>query len=442
MEELQIQIIDQKHELSQLVTTKREALLVAEQIISEARVTAEKEKLSIGQEQESLINQLKQEKKILRQEVSELRRLSNEIASNAEREARIEASKIKQQAQTEAHQIIEATKANLKNTVLEPEKNAHLEVLAQIQHDKTSALNELERVQNLHEKTLSAIEKMKKAAHNEHFSIKQKLEKQAKAKYLKEIERVNEILEEMQNQINLLTSENQLLRSELESLDEPQYPEGYREHEVYARGIIDFYKALGTKLDYKLSYREGDKIIVRVIPREEKVGEQQLRKFSDRLKRLFDLSNLPEINTVAGTIQFDLRLIELQSPVIEVYQSIQQQPTQQLPPAPQLHPEIVDIDQYRAHLEAARQREFQPPKNRFSPFEQISQTEKDWVLWLYQCCHITDQNTIIYTVWRNTKGTGVKQGVGKHYLAAREKLHKIFDEAGIPRRRANNAKDE
>lgn len=441
LEELQIQIGQQQHELSQLIAQQQEARVSAERIISEARELAQAEKLTISNEQESLINKLKQEKQLLSKEISELRRLSNEIASNAEREARIEASKIKQQAQAEASQIVEATKANLNNTVLEPEKNAHLHLLAQIQEDKNQALSELERVQNLHEKTRTAIEKMKQAAQNEYLSIKQKLEKQAKAKYLKEMERVNEILEQMQNQVNLLTSENQLLKSELQSLDEPQYPEGYREHEVYARGIIDFYKTLGVILDYKLSLRDGDKIRVRVIPREEKVGEQQLRKFSDRLKRLFDLSNLPEINTVAGTIQFDMTLVELQTPVIELYHSVQQQPIATLPAAPQIHPEIVDVEQYRTHLETIRQREFQPPPNRFSPFEQITQTEREWVLWLYRHCQITDQNTIIYTVWRNTRGKGVTQGVGQSYMAAREKLHKIFDEAGIPRRRANNANE-
>jgi hypothetical protein len=37
-------------------------------------------------------------------------------------------------------------------------------------------------------------------------------------------------------------------------------------------------------------------------------------------------------------------------------------------------------------------------------------------------------------VWKNKRGGGVTQGVGDSYQAARLKLHKILDEAGIQRR--------
>lgn len=407
------------------------------------------EKIGQFKDIDGKISQLKQQEKILNSEVTELQKLSNEIAATAESDAIAVASKIKQDAQSEAARIIEATKQSLNSTVYEPEKNAHLMVLQQVQEEKQCAIAELERVLKLQEKTREAIEKMKQSAQQEHANIKKKLQEQAKAQFLKEMEKYSEVIDQLNNQLALLTTENQMLRSEIESLDEPVYPEGYREHEVYARGVIDFYKLLGIKLDYKISFREGDRIVVRVIPRDEKVGEQQLRKFHDRLQRKFDLTQLPQIVTTAGCIQFDLRLMELQNPVVELL-PIAQSPipnsqyptlnTQQLPQS--IHPEIVDISEMRSHLERAQQREFIPPNTRFSPYSPITQTEKDWVLWLYNFCRIPDQNTIIYTVWQNTRGKGVSNGVGQSYLSAREKLHKIFDEAGIPRKRSNNAKEK
>jgi hypothetical protein len=311
-----------------------------------------------------------------------------------------------------------------------------------VNFERENAIAEVERLTNLQEKTRIAIEKMKSMAQAEHSRIKETLIHQAQQQFLKEMEQVNEMLEVAENQIRLLTTENQMLRGELDQIDEPQYPEGWREHEIYARGIIDFYKQMGIKLDYKLSFREGDRIVVRVVPREEKVGEQQLRKFHDRLQRKFDLSQLPNIVTAAGTIQFELKLLELQNPVIEVYEKFNQ-PIAQLPYSqPQLHPELVDIEQVRSHLEVTRQRDFIPPNTRFSPFEKLTQLERDWVLWLWNTCRIQDQNLILHTVWKNTRGRGVSQGVGQSYTAARSKLHQILDDSGIPRRKNNNETNE
>ena len=414
---------------------KQQALHEADQIKQDAQLISS----SSFNEQQNLVDELSRQREQLTLENKQLKKLADEMLAECDRTSRIEAQRIKQQATVEAQRIIEATKQSLNNTVFEPEKISHLQILAQIQSEKDVALSELERVQSLQEKTRVAIEKMKQSAQSEHLQIKKKLQEQAKAQFLREMERMQEILGEMENQIKLLTTENQMLRSEIDSLDEPQYPDGWKDHEVYARGIIDFYKGQGVKLDYKLSFKEGDRIAVRVVPREDKVGEQQLRKFHDRIQRLFDLSQLPNISTTAGTIQFDLRLCELQSPVIDLI-PVSSTPYS-LPPTPQLHPELVDVQEMLEHLERAQQREFIPPNNRFSPFTQLSTTEKEWVLWLYNHCRISDQNTIIYTVWQNTRGRGISQGAGGVYIAARDKLHRIFDEAGIPRRKANNAKD-
>jgi F0F1-type ATP synthase membrane subunit b/b' len=418
-------------------------------IVENARFAAETELRSARCKIEANYNgsilkleQLEQIKKQLTVEVNELKKLATEITNNTEDEAKAIALLIKQQAIDESRHIIEATKSNLQNTVFEPERIAHLQLLSQVNLERESAIAEIERLTNLQEKTRIAIEKMKTAAQAEHSRIKEALKKQAQQQFLKEMERVNEMLEVAENQIRLLTTENQMLRGELDSIDEPQYPEGWREHEIYARGIIDFYKQMGIKLDYKLSFREGDRIVVRVVPREEKVGEQQLRKFHDRLQRKFDLSQLPNIVTAAGTIQFELKLLELQNPVIEVYDKFQA-PVAQLPyNQPQLHPELVDIEQVRSHLEVTHTREFIPPNTRFSPFEKLTQLERDWVLWLWNTCRIQDQNLVLNTVWRNTRGRGVSQGVGQSYTAARSKLHQILDEAGIPRRKNNNETNE
>lgn len=395
----------------------------------------------LTQRQQLEIENFNHQRKSLTLEVNDLRNLADEIANTTEREARIEAQKIKSAAAVEAQKIIDATKNSLNNTVLEPEKAAHLEVLQQIQFEKQAALSELERVQNLQEKTRAAIERMKESAQKEHLALKEKIKKQAQQQFLNEMERMQSVLQELENQINLLTTENQMLRNDLDAMDEPILPEGWNGHEIHARGIIEFYKEIGIKLDYKLSFKEGDRVVVRVLPREEKIGEQQLRKFSDRLQRKFGLSELPKIVTTAGTVQFDIRLLELQNPVIEVYQPlmVQEVRASSVPQLPEfVHPEMPTAEA-RSHLERMQQREFRPPKNRFSPFEKLSESEREWVLWLYNFCEIKDQNTIIFTVWQNTRGRGVTQGVGQAYMSAREKLHKIFDEAGIPRRKANNA---
>lgn len=419
---------------AQAITVVENAHLKAEAEFAQTRSQLELEQQDVLFK----LQQLEQDKKLLTLEVNDLKKLAAEITSETEHKATQSALKIKQDAQLEAIRIIEATKSNLQNTVFEPERIAHLQLLSQVNLERESAIAEIERLTNLQEKTRAAIEKMKVTAQAEYSKIKENLKKQAQQQFLKEMERVNEMLENGENQIRLLTTENQMLRGELEQLDEPQYPEGWREHEIYARGIIDFYKQLGIKLDYKLSFREGDRVVVRVVPREEKVGEQQLRKFHDRLQRKFDLSQLPSIVTAAGTIQFELKLLEIQSPVIEVYQSMQQ-PIAQLPyKAPQIHPELVNIEQVRSHLEVARQREFIPPQTRFSPFEELTQIERDWVLWLWNTCRVQDQNLILNTVWKNTRGRGVTQGVGQSYIAARSKLHQILDEAGISRRKNND----
>jgi hypothetical protein len=425
-------IINSRRELRSQV---QEHLKIAQNLLTLA------ESQKVVEDQLAAIEVLSSQHEQLVLENKQLKKLADDTLTECDRVSRVEAQRIKQQAEDEAKQIIEATKQSLNNTVYEPQKIAHLQVLESIQADKDAALGELERVQALHDKTQAAIERMKVKAQEEHLQIKKKIQKEAKEQYLRDMERVDAVLQELENQVKLLTTENQMLRAEISSLDEPQYPEGWRDHEIYARGIIDFYKKLGIKLDYKFSFKEGDRIAIRFIPRDEKVGEQQLRKYHDRIQRLFDLSQLPNISTTAGTIQFDLRLCELQSPVIDLI-PVSTTPYSLPPTNHQLHPELVNVEEMRSHLQRVQQREFVPPEHRFSPFNQITATEREWVLWLYNHCKIHDQNTIIYTVWQNTRGRGVTQGAGGPYIAARDKLHKIFDDAGIPRQRANNAKDD
>jgi hypothetical protein len=113
---------------------------------------------------------------------------------------------------------------------------------------------------------------------------------------------------------------------------------------------------------------------------------------------------------------------------------VQELPRQPMPQLPQYqHPEVRTAE-VQAQLNRQQQREFQPPKTRFSPFEETTQTEREWVLWLYNFCGIKDQNTIISIVWKNTRGTGISQGAGQPYRAARAKLHAIMDSLCIPRR--------
>lgn len=439
----------QRHELkalnSRLTTT--DTLFELEQKCLGQKEVLEVMKLDAQRVIEAKVKKAEQ----LTQEVNELQELADDIAQNSEREARIKAAALVSEAEATAAKIIKATQENLEVTVFAPERLAHEQrlgqiqiqkenMLAEIEYSRSEGIAQLERLQALQNKTREAIEKMKVAAQAEHAAIKEKLKKQAQQQFMKEMERIQQVVEQLENQIKLLTTENQMLRSELDSLDEPKYPEGYSDHEIYSRGIIDFYKQLGVKLDYKLSFKEGDRIVCRYIPREEKVGEQQLRKFSDRLQRKFDLLDLPQIVTTSGTLQFSLQLREIQTitpevrdVVMHVAQSYDSGNVPVLSGA--RHPELEEL---RTHFERAQQREFIPPTTRFSPFEPLTQTERDWVLWLWNICRIQEQNLVINTVWRNTRGKGVTQGIGQSYQRARDKLHQILDEAGIHRRKANN----
>jgi F0F1-type ATP synthase membrane subunit b/b' len=432
VEELRGKIAHLEVQRNQLESDCTQLEQLAEELKLESQAKAE------GKYQTTL-SQLEEEKRQLLSEVSELKKLADEITSNTERDARLEAAKIKQAAQEQAQKIIKATETNLQNTVYGPKEKSHLLLLQEIDEKRQTATAELERVMGLQEKTRLAIEKMKHQAQQEYARIKERITKKAKEQYLRDIEKFNQIIEEQQNQLKLLATQNQMMQLEIESYDEPTYPEGYREDEVYARGIIDFYKSLGIKLDHKNCWKDGNRVVVRVIPRDEKIGENQLRRYHDRLQRKFDLSELPTIVTTSGCIQFELKLIELQTPVVELIQSLHS-PHSPVPLSPSLpiHPELVSHEEMRSHLGQYKQKQFVPPEHRFSPFEPLCETERDWVVWLWNCCKITDQNTIMGIVWKNTRGRGVSQGVGQSYIRAREKLHRIMDEAGIPRRRKND----
>ena len=399
---------------------------MAEEFKSEAQAKAVRK-------YESTLSQLEEEKRQMLSEVSELKKLADEITSNTERNARLDAAKIKQAAEEQSRKMVEATEANLQLTVYGPKEESHLLLLREISEKRQTATAELERLLGLQEKTRLAIEKMKQQAQQEHTRIKERITKKAKEQYLRDVEKFNQVIEEQQNQLKLLTTQNQMMQLEIESYDEPTYPEGARIDEIYATGIINFYKTVGYKLDYKNSWRDRDKVVVRVVPREDKVGEKQLRSFHDRLQRKFDLSELPTIVTTSGCIQFELKLIELQTPVVELI-SAPSTPSPQFSPSV-IHPELISASDVRSHIAEVEKKHFIPPLQRYSPFEPLTQTEKDWVIHLYQVGGINDQNTIMNIVWKNTRGRGVSQGVGQSYIRAREKLHRIMDEAGIPRRK-------
>ena len=379
-----------------------------------------------------------------------MKQLSNQIALEAEAEAEIIATEIKAAAAAEAEEMKRRTRESLHNTIVEPDKIAHQELLKQHEQERQEVIAEIERLQKISQQvdveiaekikiTEATITEKKKLAGEEYKRIKKELTEQAQQQFEAELNKMQDVLEQLNNQIKHLESENQMLRSELKSLDLPRLPEGCSFQEIYAKGLIEFYRILGIKLDYDSAFKEGDKLRIRVVPREKKVGEQQLRTYSDRLQREMKLTELPDIATVEGTIQFLIKLVEIQQ-LIPTPNTQHPIPNSQYPTSntqlltPELvHPEI-STEQAREFLQQREYQNFQPPERRFNPKEPITQTERDWVLWLWNFCKIQDQNTILRTVWKNSRGSGVKPGAGSIYRSARERLHQILDEAGLDRR--------
>ncbi|NJL09373.1 MAG: hypothetical protein HC908_01605 [Calothrix sp. SM1_7_51] len=409
---------------------KNNAEAEAAKIIADARINLQAS--VYGPEQQAhqqAVENLKAEKLALSEKLKALN-LDIETLKN-------EARTIKLHAEADAEEIKASARNSLQETVYGPEQQAHSYALQQIQEQKEATLSELERLQRLAEKVEAAIEKMKDDANLKNQKYREKLKKEANQQVQKELEIMQGVLEDLENQLKLVTSENQFLKQELEELDKPDYPEGWSEHETYARAIIGFYEKIYIKLDYKMSMRENNRVLVRVIPRETKVGEQQLRTYVDRLKRAMDLSEYPTITTTAGCIQFELRLVQLERPIVETYEPVL---LRTAAPAPQLpdivHPE-VSPESTRKILDKLQLQSFEPPRERYSPMEPLTETERLWVLWLWRVCNIRDQNTIMSIVWKNTRGRGVVPGASQSYNRARDKIHQILDEAAIQRRRNN-----
>jgi len=396
---------------------------------------------------EARIKLLSQQHNNYRKEIPELRKLSNQIALEAEQEAEIIASEIKLAAETEAEEIKRKTRESLQNTIVEPDKIAHRELLQQLESDRQSVIAEIERLQIISqqveaeisekiEKTEAVISEKKKLAAEQNNQIKKDIQQKAQEQFQAQMQKMQDVLEQLNNEIRSLESENQMLRAELQSLDLPRLPEGWSFQETYARALIEFYKCLGIKLDYESSFKEADKLRIRVVPREKKVGEQQLRGYSDRLQREMKLTELPDIATIDGTIQFLIKLVEIQQLKPAQLPTPKNQyptPTAQLLIPEVVHPEI-STEEAREFLQKREYQDFQPPQSRFNPKEPITQIERDWVTWLWNFCKIQDQNTIMRTVWKNSRGSGIKPGAGSIYRAARERLHEILDNAGIDRR--------
>ena len=414
----------------------------------------EREALSIGavklenlQNLEFATEQLKNDKLVCEREIKQLKALSNQIALEAEETAELIASEIKLAAKEEAEEIIANTRTSLQNTVYGPTEAAHQELLRRLEGQRKDCLAEVERLQAISnqvdaeisqkiETTERAIAEKKKLAGEEYKRIKKELQEKAQQQFQAELNKMQDVLEQLNNQITHLESENQMLRHELQQLDMPLLPEGWGFDEAYARGIIDFYKEKTIKLDYKKSWKENDRLVIRLIPRDRTVGEQQLRSYSDRLQRQFHLTELPDIATIEGTIQFTLKIVELQSitprPILSSSPYSPSTNTQQLIVPEIVHPEMSSSDA-REFLIKREYQSFQPPTSRFNPKEPLTQTERDWVLWLWNYCKIQDQNTIMRTVWKNSRGSGIKPGAGSIYIAARERLHQVLEEAGIRR---------
>lgn len=399
----------------------------AQAIVEQARSSTKSIHESEQKLHEEILQRLQTEKDAHTEKISQLKQQLSEGQEIAE--------SIITQAKEQSKEIIANTKASLHSTVYEPQEIAHQELLNRILIEKDAAITELERIQSLQEKTRVAIDKMKRAAQEENQAYRKKIQVTLEKQFNAQLQKMQKVLEEMEAQLHLVTSENLLLKQELAEKDNPMFPEGWSDHEIYARGIIEFYNApgIGIVLDYKLSMRDRESVIVRVVPRDALIGEQKLRSYSDRLERKMDLAELPLIVTVAGTIQFTLRPSQMRNPASSEFVNVASAPVLKTQTPTFILPEVPK-EQVRQQLEGMMLQDFEPPRYRYSPFEPISETERQWVLWLWKVCKIQNQNLIMQAVWKNKRGGGVTQGVGDSYQAARKKLHKILDEAGIQRR--------
>jgi len=375
-------------------------------------------------------------KESLEEEIKELKVLSEDIVKEADSKAIYVAKTIESKAIEKANALIKNAQDSLQEIYLTPIRNAHEEALRELNNQKLAAQQELERVCKIAMATQSEIERLKTTAQQEHQETRQSLIDEANQLAIERIQKMQEFVIDLESEIHNLTSENDLLKQELEDSSKSIYPPGWSFAETYAHGLIRLYEEIGIKLEYKVSLRERNDLIIRVVPRNLKTGEKNLRSYSDRVQRIMQLEDLPEITTIAGTIQFRLVPLEMRTLSGEFEREIKNSsdyappvtiPAQILTSA---HPELT-VQEQQEVLERSLLQNFVKPQYRYLPHEPLCQGERNWVLHLWLIAQITDQNVVINQVWKNTQGRGVSPGAGKCYAAAKRKLHQILTDAGI-----------
>jgi hypothetical protein len=224
-----------------------------------------------------------------------------------------------------------------------------------------------------------------------------------------------EFLKNQEAELKLLEDENEFLKSQLVEAeaeirrhDFPRLPEGVNLEDIIARRVIEILRDCKVIADFRGAWIESGFVILRVRPR--RGGQREVEKWANRIQLELKLDQLPEILTTQGAVQLRIK------------------------------PQNIGLDNTPCVGEPQIQNsEFDRPLHEFieptitiDPYGPIRKIEKDWVLWLWTCHNppIRNKRAVIKRVWGASNGARPQK-----FLAARERLHQILEEAKIPYRR-------
>ncbi|BDA71559.1 hypothetical protein CAL7716_057250 [Calothrix sp. PCC 7716] len=272
---------------------------------------------------------------------------------------------------------------------------------------------------------------------NEQFRINRELETrnmeldQREAFIIQEQEKIEAELEEdkqnflkhQQAEIGAYKDEIALLRSQLAEAEAeitryefPRMPEGVNREDVAARRVIEILRDCKLICDFRGAWIEDGFVIVRVRPR--RGGEKEVSKWANRIHIELNLVSPPEVSTQQGAVQLRMAPQEMVSlPLVN-------------PKSPSPEPD--------GDLEEALH-SFVEPRLVLDPHGPIRPLERRWVLWLWNYCspQVRNKKNVIRRVWGATNGAKPEK-----FRAARERLHKILDDAGIPYRTQGDKRNE
>lgn len=244
-----------------------------------------------------------------------------------------------------------------------------------------------------------------------------------------------QLLAEQEQEVQGLRSQLQQIAAQLvhaqERIDElegPIWAEGYEEDKVASRAIQEIlFKHGGFKTEYRRSWTDGGYINALLYIHEP--NERKVRSFFGLMQQDMNLAECPVVTVEAGGFRFTVRPRSLmQLPPTSAERSDAPQ-LEALPEMPAPAPSMIAVNEEEAIAlnEQLFFENYKPPQIKFRPIGEIKEAERLWVkwLWLYKSPPLRSQNEVMRIIW------DAKAGNNNTYLKARERLHKILEEAGI-----------